>query len=172
MISGFFSECIHVGLVKFWLLTKSHPLPLYMQGVFPQVCEILTNSFPQPPPWRVPNYLVFSPSVLCLHIESSPFGLDWAPFQQKRCNWPSVGQAGQSLPAALCLTSHTVSLEHIFLLHFCFVLPPSWVVLVLLLSEQRRPRQDHFLPLNLGFVWEEAWWTLSSQGIRTLTRTR
>lgn len=85
LTSGFFSECIHVGLVKFWLLTKSHPLPLYMQGIFPQVCEISTNSFPHPPPWRVPNYLVFSPSVLYLHIESSPFGLDWAPFQQNRC---------------------------------------------------------------------------------------
>lgn len=68
------------------------------------------------------------------------------------------------------LTSHTVSLEHLFLFHFCFVWPPSRVRVGAAAARAKTPTPRPFPALKLGFIWEVAWWTLSSQGIRTLTR--
>ena len=68
------------------------------------------------------------------------------------------------------LTSHAVSLEHLFPLHFCFVWPPSRVRIGAAAARAKTSTPRPFPALKLGFIWEVVWWTLSSQGIRTLTR--
>lgn len=169
------SFSIHVGLVSLTSSQISPALSVYLRFL-PQVCLILTNPFPHSPPLKVPNSLMFSLSIPCSQSwEFSPWArLSSIPTKQM-C--PQVlssclcGQLDGSLPATSPPHRQSV-VEPRFLVNFRLVGPPSWIeVLVLLLSQQGHPGQDHFLPLHLGLSGEEVGVPQVAQRISTLTST-